>query len=158
MKQAITPCLWFDGNAEEAVNFYISTIKNARINTVTRFGNEGYGAKGSVLTIVFELNGLTFMALNGGPEFAFTPAISLILYCENQVEIDAYWEKLGEGGVYSQCGWLTDKFGLSWQIVPTILDELMGTGDAAKSDNVMKALLQMGKLDIEMLEKAHRDG
>jgi len=158
MKQKISTCLWFDNNAEEAVNFYTANFKNAKINEVSYYGPEGQGPEGSVLTITFELEGQEFMALNGGPIFTFTPAISLIVYCETQKEIDALWEKLSEGGSKEMCGWLKDRYGVSWQIVPTILGELMSDPDPEKKRRVTKALLQMQKLDIEGLKRASEKG
>jgi predicted 3-demethylubiquinone-9 3-methyltransferase (glyoxalase superfamily) len=126
----ITPCLWFDGKAEEAMNFYTSIFKSSKVGSVARYGEAGPGEKGSVMTATFELDGQPFMALNGGPMFQFSPAISFVVYCQTQEEIDDFWSRLGEGGAPQQCGWLTDKFGVSWQIVPTILAELMRDKDA----------------------------
>jgi predicted 3-demethylubiquinone-9 3-methyltransferase (glyoxalase superfamily) len=148
----ITPFLWFDSQAEEAANFYTSTFKNSKIVKSSRYGDAGPGPKGSVMTIQFEINGQEFIALNGGPQFKFNESISFVVNCENQQEIDEYWETLSAGGQEVQCGWLKDKYGLSWQIVPTILGELMS--DAAKSQRVMQALLQMKKLDIKTLQEA----
>lgn len=159
--QKITPCLWFDKNAEEAVNFYVSIFKNAKIISKTYYGDEGFEIhhmpKGLVLTIEFELNDQTFTALNGGPIFKFNEAISLQVLCDTQEEIDYYWEKLSQGGdeKAQQCGWLKDKFGLSWQVTPTILAQMLGDQDTQKSQHVMKALLQMKKLDIQELRKAY---
>lgn len=153
--QKITPFLWFDGNAEEAVNFYTSIFKSAKIKTVSRYGDAGPGPKGSVMTASFELEGQEFIALNGGPMFKFTEAISFVVNCKTQEEIDMFWEKLSEGGQKSQCGWLKDKFGLSWQVVPTKLDELMASGDAEKSNRVMMAMLKMTKMEIDVLQKAY---
>ena len=150
--KGITPFLWFDALAEEAMNFYTSIFPDSKIVTMSRYGDAGPGPKGQVAVGTFMLNGQEFMALNGGPQFKFTQAISLMVRCETQEEVDHYWEKLGEGGQYDQCGWLRDKFGLSWQIVPTILGELMS--DPRKSNRVMQALMQMKKLDIEGLKKA----
>jgi predicted 3-demethylubiquinone-9 3-methyltransferase (glyoxalase superfamily) len=156
--QKITPCLWFDENAEEAVAFYTSLFKNSKITSIARYGEAGAGAsgrpKGTVMTIIFELDGQEFMALNGGPHFTFSPAISLMVNCETQAEIDEFWEKLSEGGGKEQCGWLRDKYGVSWQIVPTVLGEMIQDKDAEKSERVMKALLQMNKIDTETLRKA----
>lgn len=153
--QTITPCLWFDGNAEEAVKFYTSIFKNSKILSTARYGEAGAQAtgrpKGSVMTIKFELNGQEFLALNCGPVFKFTPAISLMVNCQTQDEIDRMWEKLSEGGKEVQCGWLEDKFGLSWQIVPVGMDKLM---QGKRSEQVMRSMLQMKKLDIEQLERA----
>lgn len=154
----IVPCLWFDNQAEQAVIFYTSIIKNSKIEYISYFGNEGPGEKGTVLTVTFQLNGQEFMALNGGPEFKFTPAISLFVNCENQDEVDELWEKLSEGGEKGQCGWLTDKYGVSWQIVPTLLGVLMADKDTEKSGRVMRAMLQMKKLDIEKLKQAYEQG
>ncbi|MEP7027067.1 MAG: VOC family protein [Candidatus Eisenbacteria bacterium] len=152
--QKITTCLWFDGNAEEAVNFYVSIFKNSQIGNVGRSGDAGPGPKGSVLVMTFQLDGQEFTALNGGPKFKFTEAISLVVNCESQAELDELWGKLSAGGSTSQCGWLKDKFGLSWQIVPTALGRLMADQDAAKANRVMEAVLQMTKLDIATLERA----
>lgn len=156
--QKITPCLWFDGQAEEAVSFYVSIFKNSSINTITRYNEAGSKMSGlpngSVMTILFYLDGQEFLALNGGPEFKFTEAISLIVNCETQAELDELWDKLSEGGEEVQCGWLKDKFGLSWQIVPTIVSELLNHPDPEKSHSVMKAILQMRKLDIQALKMA----
>jgi predicted 3-demethylubiquinone-9 3-methyltransferase (glyoxalase superfamily) len=158
MMQKITPCLWFDSNAEEAVQFYRSVFKDSKIGNVSRYGEAGkeiHGKPaGSVLTIEFELNGQKFTALNGGPIFKFTEAISFQVACDSQEEIDYYWEKLSDGGQKSQCGWLKDKYGLSWQIVPRLLGELFQQKDPKKSENLMKALLQMTKLDIDALKRA----
>jgi predicted 3-demethylubiquinone-9 3-methyltransferase (glyoxalase superfamily) len=154
----ITPCLWFDDQAEEAVNLYTSTFKNARIGTVARYGKEGPGPEGSVMTITFQIEGQDFMALNGGPVFHFTPAISFMVDCKTQAEVDELWEKLSAGGEVQQCGWLTDKFGISWQIVPSILGELMQGKDPAKVQNMTRAMLQMIKLDIAALQRAYDEG
>jgi predicted 3-demethylubiquinone-9 3-methyltransferase (glyoxalase superfamily) len=156
--QKITPFLWFDNNAEEAINLYTSLFKNSKIGPISRYGEEGPGEPGSFMTASFELNGQEFMALNGGPVFTFSPAISLFVNCESQEEIDHFWDKLSEGGEVQQCGWLKDKFGVSWQIVPTILGELLGDKNADKASNVMKSMLQMVKLDIEGLKKAYELG
>ena len=153
--QKITPFLWFDNNAEEAMNFYISIFKNSKVMSVTRYGEEGPGPKGTVMSCIFQLNGQEFYALNGGPEFTFTEAISFFVNCETQQEVDDLWEKLSEGGEKSRCGWLKDKYGLSWQIVPTILGKLLQDKDAEKSRRVMNAMLQMDKLDIEKLKQAY---
>jgi predicted 3-demethylubiquinone-9 3-methyltransferase (glyoxalase superfamily) len=156
--QKITPCLWFDRSAEEAVNFYTSVFKDSKIGKVSRYGKEGFEIHGqpagTVLTMEFELNGQSYTALNGGPIFKFNEAISLMVSCESQEEIDYYWEKLSAGGdpQAQQCGWLKDKFGLSWQIVPSILGELMS--DPKRSEKVMKALLKMKKIDIQGLKQA----
>lgn len=152
--QKITPLLWFDANAEEAINFYISIFKNSKIGTVLRYGDAGPGPKGSGMTATFEIEGQTFTALNGGPKFKFTPAVSFVVHCDTQEEIDRYWEKLSEDGAEIQCGWLQDKFGLSWQIVPKMLPQLLQDPDPAKSQRVMRALLKMKKLDLKALEQA----
>src|SRR4030043_2150439 len=154
----IVPFLWFDNQAEEAVKFYISVFKNSKIQNISYTGDESTGSKKSVMMVTFQLNGQDFMALNGGPVFKFSPAISLFVNCENQNEVDFLWEKLSEGGEKGQCGWLTDKYGISWQIVPTILGILMSDKDAQKSAQVMHALLQMTKLDIKMLKQAYEQG
>ena len=152
--QKITPCLWFDYNAEEAVNHYCAIFKNSKIGKVLRCGESGPGPKGSVLTIAFELEGQKFIALNGGPIFKFNEAISLSVDCKTQSEVDELWEKLSDGGQKSQCGWLKDKFGLSWQVVPSALVEMLQDKDAAKSARVMAAMMQMSKLDITTLQQA----
>ena len=153
--QKITPFLWFNDNAEEAMNFYISIFRNSRIVSVTRYGEAGPGPKGSVMTGKFQLEGQEFVALNGGPHFKFTEAISFVVNCETQEEVDKFWEKLSEGGEESQCGWLKDRYGLSWQIVPTILVEMLQDKDPEKSQRVMKAMLQMIKIDIKTLKQAY---
>jgi len=151
--QKITPFLWFDNNAEEAANFYVSVFKNSKILAISRYGDAGPGPKGSVMVVNFQLEGQQFTALNGGPLFKFSEAFSFVVNCETQKEIDEYWNKLTSGGgKESQCGWLKDKFGFSWQIVPTALGKLMG--DPKKANRVMQALLQMKKLDIATLEDA----
>ena len=155
IKQRITPCLWFDGQAEEAANFYVSVFENSRITAVSRYGDAGPGPKGSVMTIGFELDGQAFTGLNGGPQFKFTEAISLIVNCETQAELDHYWKRLSAGGQEVQCGWLKDRFGLLWQIVPTALWELVQDKDPVKSQRVMAALMQMTKLDIAKLKQAY---
>ena len=160
--QKITSCLWFDNQAEEAANFYASIFKNAKIGEITRYGKAGHEIHGrepgSVMTVEFELDGQSFVGLNGGPLFQFSEAISFQVHCETQEEIDYYWSKLGEGGdeKAQQCGWIKDKFGVSWQIVPTILSKLLQGGDAKQSERVMSALLQMKKLDIDRLKQAHK--
>jgi predicted 3-demethylubiquinone-9 3-methyltransferase (glyoxalase superfamily) len=154
--QKITPFLWFDDQAEEAANFYASIFKSSRIVTVTRYTEVGPGPAGSAMTVVFELDGQRFTALNGGPHFQFTEAISLVVDCETQEEVDHFWEKLTEGGQEVQCGWLKDKYGLSWQIVPKILGELVA--DPRKSGTVMQAVMQMKKLDIAGLKRAAEQG
>jgi predicted 3-demethylubiquinone-9 3-methyltransferase (glyoxalase superfamily) len=152
--QKITPFLWFDNQAEEAMTFYVSIFKNSKIVSVSRYGDAGPGPKGSVMTATFQLDGQEFIALNGGPHFKFTEAISLFVKCHTQQEVDDFWEKLSQGGQKSQCGWLKDRFGLSWQIVPTILGELLGDKDREKSKRVMQAMLQMTKIDIAGLKRA----
>lgn len=157
--QKMSTCLWFDTQAEEAANFYISVFKNGKIRHTARYGKEGFEfhhkPEGSVMTVDFEVNGQRFMALNGGPDFKFNDAISLVVYCESQKEIDEYWEKLtSNGGQEVQCGWLKDKFGLSWQIVPTVMDKMMASNDKAKTERVTKAFMQMKKFDIAALERA----
>ena len=150
--QKITPFLWFDTNAEEAMNFYVSLFKNSKVVTIARYGEAGPGPKGSVLTAAFELEGQKFVALNGGPRFKFTEAVSFVISCEGQEEIDYFWEKLtSDGGLESMCGWLKDKFGLSWQVVPAEIASLM-TGEQA--NEVMQAIMQMKKLDLADLRKA----
>ena len=153
--QKLTPCLWFDNQAEEAAKFYTSIFKRSKIGAIARYGDSGPGPKGGVMTVMFELDGHEYMGLNGGPYFKLTEAFSLIVNCETQEEIDALWEKLSEGGEKSQCGWVKDRFGLSWQIVPTVLRELMSGPDPRKSQRVMAALLKMRKLDIKELRKAY---
>jgi predicted 3-demethylubiquinone-9 3-methyltransferase (glyoxalase superfamily) len=153
--QKITPFLWFDGKAEEAMNFYVSIFKNSKIVTVSRYGEGGPGPKGTVMMATFEIEGQRFHALNGGPLYSFTPAISFFVNCETQPEVDELWEKLSEGGKKDRCGWLKDKYGLSWQIIPSALGKLMQDKDAEKSKRVMQAMLQMDKIDIEGLKRAH---
>jgi len=153
--QKITPFLWFNDQAEEAANFYISLFKNSRIVSLSRYGEAGPGPKGSVMSVTFELEGQPFYALNGGPHFSFTPAISLFVNCESQAEVDELWDKLAAGGRKDRCGWLQDKYGLSWQIVPSVLGKLLGDKDPSKSSGVMKAMLQMDKLDIARLQQAY---
>src|SRR6266446_4712332 len=153
--QKITPFLWFDHQAEEAVRFYTSVFKNSRVETVTRYGELGPGPKGSVMTVAFQIEGQQFVALNGGPHFKFTEAISFVVNCESQEEVDEFWEKLSQGGEESQCGWLKDKYGLSWQIVPTVLTEMLKDKDPQKAKRVMEAMLQMKKLDIQTLKQAY---
>ena len=153
--QKITPFLWFDTQAEEAANFYVSVFKNSRVLGVVRYGDVGPGPKGSVMTVEFELEGLKFVGLNGGPHFKFTEAVSFAISCETQEEVDYFWEKLtADGGQESQCGWLKDKYGLSWQVVPIRAIELLKDQDAAKSQRVMQAIMPMKKIDIATLEKA----
>ena len=152
--QKITPFLWFDDKAEEAMNFYVSIFKHSKVGRVSRYGEAGPGSKGSVMSATFELDGQEFFALNGGPVFQFTPAISFFVNCETQAEVDEFWEKLSAGGETNRCGWLRDKYGVSWQIVPSILGKLLQDPDAAKSTRVMRAMMQMTKLDIRELEQA----
>jgi predicted 3-demethylubiquinone-9 3-methyltransferase (glyoxalase superfamily) len=156
--QKITPYLWFDDNAEEAVNFYVSVFKNAKIGSVTRYGDARPGTQGKVMTMTFELEGLEFVALNGGPHFKFTEAISLFVNCATQAEVDELWEKLSAGGEEQQCGWLKDKYGLSWQIIPQALMDLMQDKDPAKAQRVLEAMLKMIKIDIAALRRAYEQG
>jgi predicted 3-demethylubiquinone-9 3-methyltransferase (glyoxalase superfamily) len=151
----ITPFLWFNGSAEEAMNFYVSVFKNSKILGVTRYGDAGPGPKGTVMTANFELNGQEFVALNGGPQFTFTPAVSFVAHCESQQEVDELWEKLSAGGREDMCGWVTDKYGLTWQVVPTALIQMLNDKDARKSKSVMQAMLQMRKIDIPTLRRAY---
>jgi predicted 3-demethylubiquinone-9 3-methyltransferase (glyoxalase superfamily) len=157
-RDKITPCLWFDDQAEEAANFYVSVFDNSRIVNIARYGEAGQDvhgrAAGSVMTVEFELAGRRFIALNGGPHFSFTPAISLSVDCRSQEEVDGLWEKLSDGGREDRCGWLQDRFGLSWQIVPRILPELLQHPDREAAARVMNAMLQMVKIDIDQLEQA----
>jgi predicted 3-demethylubiquinone-9 3-methyltransferase (glyoxalase superfamily) len=150
----ITPCLWFDDKGEEAATLYTSIFKNSRITRVTRYGSAGPRPEGMVMTVNFELAGQEFIALNGGPEFTFDEAISFQVNCESQAEVDEFWSKLSEGGAEGPCGWLKDKYGVSWQIVPTALDELIGDPDPERSQRAMKAMLGMGKIDIAELQRA----
>ena len=151
----ITPFLWFDTQAEEAARFYVSIFKNSKIVKVARYGEAGPGPKGSVMTVVFELEGQEFIALNGGPQFKFTEAISFSVNCQTQQEVDEFWEKLSKGGEEGPCGWLKDKYGLSWQINPVILGEMLSDPDPKKSRRVMEAMLKMKKIDIAALKKAY---
>lgn len=153
--QKITPCLWFDGKAEEAMTFYTSIFKKSKIGNVMHYGDAGPGKKGTILSATFELDDQEFIALNGGPMFKFSPAISLFVKCETQEEIDDFWAKLLKGGAPQQCGWLTDKFGVSWQIVPTILSEMLRDKDPVKANRVMQSMLKMIKLDIKLLQQAY---
>jgi predicted 3-demethylubiquinone-9 3-methyltransferase (glyoxalase superfamily) len=153
--QKITPFLWFDGKAEEAMNFYVSIFKDSKVGRVTHYGEGGPGPKGTVMSATFQLEGQEFMALNGGPLFKFTPAISFFVNCQTQAEVDELWGKLSAGGQIQRCGWLTDKYGVSWQIIPAILGELLHDKDPVKSKNVMQAMLQMEKIDIRRLKEAH---
>ncbi len=150
----ITPCLWFDTEGEEAARFYTSVFPNSRIVDIARYGSAGPRPEGTVMTVSFELDGHPFIALNGGPEFTFSEAISFEVRCETQEEVDAFWNTLSEGGEEGPCGWLKDKFGLSWQIVPTVLIELLGDRDREKSQRVMEAMLKMKKIEIDALERA----
>ena len=153
--QKITPFLWFDGRAEEAMNHYISIFKNSKVVSLTRYGDAGPGAKGTVMTVAFQLEGQDFVALNGGPQFKFNEAISLVVNCETQQEIDELWKKLSAGGEPSRCGWLKDKFGLSWQIIPTVLGRMLQDKDPLKAGRVMQAMLQMDKIDVNRLKQAY---
>ena len=153
--QKITPFLWFDNQAEEAMNFYVSVFNNSKILSVSRYGEGGPGPAGEVMTATFQLEGQEFMALNGGPNHNFTDAISFFVDCNTQEEVDKLWEKLSEGGEPGPCGWLTDKFGLSWQIIPRLLGELLNDPDPVKSQRVMQAMLQMSKIDIAGLKAAY---
>lgn len=153
--QKITPFLWFDDNAEEAANFYVSVFKNSRVVSISRYGEAGPRPAGTVMTVSFVLDGQEFVALNGGPEFTFSPAISFVVNCTNQEEVDELWAKLSAGGKEVQCGWLEDRYGLSWQIVPTALLEMLNDADPAKANRVMQAMLQMVKIDIEGLRRAY---
>jgi len=153
--QAITAFLWFDDQAEEAATLYTSLFPNSKINKVTRYGEVGPGKAGTVMTVDFELNGRPFVALNGGPHYTFSEAVSFVVNCETQEEVDRYWERLSEGGQEQPCGWLKDRFGLSWQVVPTVLVELLSDPDPEKSQRVMAAMLQMSKIEIEPLRRAY---
>jgi predicted 3-demethylubiquinone-9 3-methyltransferase (glyoxalase superfamily) len=153
--QKITPFLWFNNQAEEAMHFYTSIFRNAKVGNITRYGEAGPGPEGSVMIASFELEGQQFTALNGGPEFTFSPAISFVVHCETQEEVDELWEKLSEGGEKQDCGWLKDKYGVSWQIFPIILGELLNDPDPEKSQRVMRVMLQMQKLDIKTLKQAY---
>ncbi len=153
--QKITPFLWFDGKAEEAMNFYVSIFKNSKTGRITRYGEGGLGPKGTVMSATFQLDGQEFMALNGGPLFTFSPAISFFVNCKTQEEVDELWEKLSEGGEKHQCGWLKDKYGVSWQIIPSALGEMLSDTDTEKSKRVMKAMLQIHKIDIKSLKQAY---
>jgi predicted 3-demethylubiquinone-9 3-methyltransferase (glyoxalase superfamily) len=154
VRQKITTFLWFDNNAEEAVNFYVSVFKNSEVLKSVPYGEAGPGPKGTIMIIDFQLDDQRFTALNGGPHFKFSEAISLVVHCKTQDEVDYYWEKLSEGGTKVECGWLKDKFGLSWQIVPDVLLELIQDSDQEKSQRVMKAMMKMKKFDIEGLKQA----
>jgi len=153
--QRITTCLWFDNQAEEAAAFYCSIFKNSKVGKIARYGDAGPGPKGEPMVVTFNLDGREFMGLNGGPIFKFTEAISLVVHCEDQAEIDYYWEKFtADGGQEGQCGWLKDKFGLSWQIVPSIIGQLL-TGDPERANRVMTAVMPMKKLDLQMMQNAY---
>ena len=156
--QKITPFLWFNGQAEEAAKFYTSIFKNSKLGIISRFGENEHGEPGKVMAASFVLDGMEFTALNGGPEFSFTPAISFLVHCASQEEVDWYWEKLSASKEDEQCGWLKDKFGVSWQIVPDILFELMGDPDPEKAARVTQAMLQMKKIDIAGLKRAYAQG
>jgi predicted 3-demethylubiquinone-9 3-methyltransferase (glyoxalase superfamily) len=152
--QTMMPCLWFDGQAEEAARFYVKVFRNSKLVSVTRYGEAGPGPKGTAMTVQFRINGQDMLGLNGGPQFTFTEAVSFIVYCRTQQEIDRLWTRLTDGGTPVQCGWLKDRFGLSWQIVPTVLPKLLTDKNAGRRDRVMRALLQMTKLDIADLARA----
>jgi len=154
-KQKITPFLWFDGKAEEAMNFYVSIFKNSKVVQLTRYADAGPGPKGTVMSAIFQLEGQEFYALNGGPQFRFSPAISLFVNCETQQEVDELWDKLSAGGKTNRCGWLDDKFGLTWQIIPSVLGKYLQDKDRAKSGRVMQAMMQMQKIDIKLLKQAY---
>lgn len=160
--QKITPFLWYDDKAEEAVKFYVSIFKNSKIRGITRYDEAGAKAagrpEGSAMTVEFQLEGQEFVALNGGPHFKFTEAVSFVVNCETQEEVDEFWNRLSEGGQEVQCGWLKDKYGLSWQVVPTVLPELLKDKDPAKAKRVMEAMLQMKKIDIKTLKQASGQG
>jgi len=153
--QKITPFLWFDGNAEDAMNFYVSVFKKSKVVSVRRYGKAGPGKEGSVMTGTFQIEGQEFFVLNGGPQYKFTPAISLFVNCETQQEVDELWDKLSAGGRKDRCGWLQDKFGLSWQIIPSDLGKLLGDKDPKKANAVMQAMLQMDKIDVKKLKQAY---
>ncbi|MBX6342491.1 MAG: VOC family protein [Thermomicrobiaceae bacterium] len=155
MAQTITPFLWFDDQAEEAANFYVSIFPNAEVVDVSRYGEAGPRPAGMVMTVTFRLDGLELVALNGGPEFTFTQAVSFAIHCETQEEVDYYWERLTDGGEPGPCGWLKDRFGLPWQVVPTTLERLLGDEDRARANRVMEAMLRMSKIDIAKLEEAY---
>jgi len=156
--QKITPFLWFDHQAEEAMNFYVSIFKNSKVGRVTRYGEAGPGPKGTVMSATFQLDGQDFFALNGGPHFTFSPAVSFFVNCETQQEVDELWEKLSAGGKKERCGWLKDKYGLSWQIIPSALGNMLGDQDAEKAKRVMQAMVQMDKIDIKGLQQAYDRG
>src|SRR5712664_3295921 len=156
--QKITPFLWFDGKAEEAMNFYVSVFKNSKVVRVSRYGDAGPGPKGTVMSATFQLDGQEFFALNGGPQFTFTPAISFFVNCETQQEVDELWDKLSAGGRKDRCGWLQDRFGVSWQVIPSSLGKLWQDKDTEKASRVRKAMLQMDKIDIKRLQQAYDRG
>lgn len=156
--QKITPYLWFEDQAEEAVNFYTSIFKNSKVLNVSRYGEAGPGPAGSVMTATFELDGQEFMALNGGPQYKFTEAISFLVNCKTQKEVDELWEKLSDGGEEGPCGWLKDKFGVSWQIIPTALGEMLSDPNPSKAQRVMEAMLKMKKIEIPVLQQAYAQG
>jgi predicted 3-demethylubiquinone-9 3-methyltransferase (glyoxalase superfamily) len=158
LMQKIMPFLWFDKEAEEAMNFYVSIFKNSKVGRVTRYGDAGPGPKGAVMSATFQLEGQEFFALNGGPLFKFTEAISFFVDCKTQPEVDELWEKLSEGGEKSRCGWLKDKYGLSWQIIPSALGEMLGDKDPRKAARVMQAMMGMGKIEIAGLREAYEKG
>jgi predicted 3-demethylubiquinone-9 3-methyltransferase (glyoxalase superfamily) len=153
--QRIVPFLWFNDKAEEAMNFYVSIFKNSKVKSISRYGDAGPGSKGTVMSGTFQIEGQEFIALNGGPQFSFSPAISFFVNCETQTEVDELWEKLSEDGEKGQCGWLKDKYGVSWQIIPTALGKLMNSPDPAKSQRVMHAMLKMNKIVIKDLQNAY---
>lgn len=152
--QKITPFLWFDDNAEEAMQFYVATFKNSSVGRVSRYGEAGPGKTGQVMSATFQLEGQEFHALNGGPKYTFTPAISLFVSCETQAEVDELWRRLSEGGAPQQCGWVTDRFGLTWQIIPQVLGQLLSDPDPGRSGRAMRAMLKMTKIDIAALKRA----
>ena len=152
--QKVSPFLWFDSQAEEAAKFYVSIFRNSKIGRIARYGDGGPGPKGSVMTVAFELDGQEFTALNGGPEFEFTPAVSLYVHCKDQEEVDRYWDALMDGGKSQSCGWLSDRFGVTWQIVPDRLGELLGDQDPERANRAMQAMLKMDKIEIKALEDA----
>lgn len=153
--QKITPFLWFDDKAEEAMNFYLSVFRNSKILLILRYGEAVPGVKGTVMTAEFQIGGMEFVALNEGPQFTFSPAISFVINCRTQKEIDEYWEKLSDGGEKQPCGWLKDRFGVSWQVVPVVLADMLNDADPVRAQRVMKAMLQMGKIDITQLHQAY---
>lgn len=155
MTGKITPFLWFDGRAEEAADYYVSIFKNAKVTNISRYTENSPGEPGTAMTVEFELDGQAFIALNGGPEYTFTPAVSFSIDCEDQAEVDHFWDRLSDGGKTIQCGWLVDKFGLSWQVVPSVLPALLQSDDGAKAGAVMQAMLQMIKLDVKTLQEAY---